>query len=854
MKKILFAMMVMMVTMCSVSFANGKVLDRLDAPVTIICGDGNVATIKVDEHFSSLKADADIATNWWGLGGKCAQCGAKEKDHPSVHISNLRYAYKVGEINITNEVFDECAKKSNKELEKAIKAKSEQVEINGEEWYVNSSLLANGMRLLFTNEGGLSLISFNMGEIDLYAQDFTGNSIDGNRAEKVRIGAIFTDGYCVGDNVSITAVDLYSGAEITNAFFVCTNHRKCLECNRAVAVSDMEIDISAYCEEHTCAFVWETNNEVAGIGSTEGLMCKEKNDGSTPYCSEHRCMNCTNPVIGVNLNDIVDEFLPYDGDNGSLYSRFCAKHACRFRECRSNIANPDANTPETSDGIVANIHKCCERHSTVCIFCGLANLVTTNSYNQAGHRMVCPDCLSANFINGQLKEGVLKTCANCGQQSIKGHYDGDTFLCTVCALDKASEYINGGLALSEADAAIIAEEQRKLQEFINRVYRDGQEADWRSAFDFSQISDPKVRLVYSLMFDRLENNYDLIKKYYVNSQTVPDDSTDYGSIYGLTTALFTDPEIYNNVLSDLFKDMGIDYENSELLQSLAEIQLANFVCPKCGGMRVKDSASRVYYCPNYKCGENIVDDYSSGSSGGSGGGGGGGGGGSGSGSSTGVWNSWSQTGTANATTCVHANYDMLNVTFTNVTANGHTQNWTCANCKTQQTSNFSHVFVSQKDETTGKIVEKCVCGYASGSGTGSGTASSTPKVVEVYPSANATLQGGENVKIKIENESELAEVVYTYTWGNGQAVTKNVSGTSIELDVGSLPKNQGTYELYIQSIKDANGNEFKVGEVYVFAVGNGGVYVTGSYTDNSMNNEENNSVSYEDDSYSATPV
>lgn len=266
MKKVFFVMIIMVFIMSTNSIAIPTLVSspKLDSisyvSGCIECGGGGVESINMDEHYANL--GGELAGNFFeNENGICGECNKKHTSS-TIKISNMKYTYKIEDFSVTNEIVDGCG---NKIVIMALIVRDYRaVIINDEDWYVHNSLISGNKRLLY-NPTNNSLISFNKSEIDIYIEDDTGEGIDENRAQKVRVAPIYSDGYCVDDNVSVAAKEVNTGENVTSifgdVFFICDSCVKCNTCNKTVASSGVtlgnsgEFYISNYCEEHACAFV-----------------------------------------------------------------------------------------------------------------------------------------------------------------------------------------------------------------------------------------------------------------------------------------------------------------------------------------------------------------------------------------------------------------------------------------------------------------------------------------------------------------------------------------------------------------------------------------------------------------------
>lgn len=315
----------------------------------------------------------------------------------------------------------------------------------------------SGRRLFVPVGSGLKYVNFDEREVDLFQtqeiinDDLLGYNVDENRSAKYRAAAVYSSGLRADQN------DIYNNSDpnhpdnfITKpvesaryfgpeTYLLEVKESSCKECfNKNIAVPDLvtaptndKMFALDYCEDHACAFAWrvkvgsnaynfETVEDYLNkgfYGIHEGVLCTEKNNGSSNYCDKHICQyseNCSRPVIGSNLVDVKYPYpIPYQGADEAGYSTCCEYHFCIHFGCNEKRIN-EGNAPKrTADGdkkIVTAFSEYCEKHGNDCALMTAtgANLtegveMTCKVYEDAYTAVLKPICMEGIVANFKFK-------------------------------------------------------------------------------------------------------------------------------------------------------------------------------------------------------------------------------------------------------------------------------------------------------------------------------------------------------------------------------------------------------------------------------------------------------------------
>jgi len=397
------------------------------------------------------------------------------------------------------------SKAENQYVKQILDEVYEEVTVYGSRYYIYKDLLEGNRynRNLYTRKDGeLCLVSFNKEEIDIYHNKREETRVVERNlvSNKYEIMSFYNDG--IGSvkgkktpNNNETILN-----QTTAHFLVCETHRKCLACDRNVAGNGGEFvsvrgksEISSYCAEHACAFIWDTVvAENAGL-NIEGLTCKAPKYTSD-YCNSHTCnSDCSNPVVGVSIKNMLsnkDKILNYYGSNEYSYSNYCIDHYCQYSGCR----NPRQATTATYEYCTRHLTKCaitgctntqledydgifiCANHrkdlktcsfcgnpyieAVGCITCKILNTVDgdviTNTIG-TGERELTPDMLSWNDYDESVTmgDGLVRACLNCGK---------------VCKL-KTDRFCEDCASLGLEDAKLgICDHCKEIRVLVNNKY------------------------------------------------------------------------------------------------------------------------------------------------------------------------------------------------------------------------------------------------------------------------------------------------------------------------------------------------------------------------------------------------
>ena len=276
-------------------------------------------------------------------------------------------------------------------------------------------------------------------------------------------------------------------------FFVCSNCAKCDKsgCQEYVASNGFSIPpasgyerdtsklvVGKYCQNHTCAFIWNVNNGNFNISTVEGINCENKAMTGSLFCENHTCQDplCNKPVVGLNTTDSRSTSLRlYQGPYEDQYSNYCIDHFCKHYMCKGKRVSTTDSTAEFLNGKYTKFPGYCAAHGNDCTIYGCSNPVIKMHYDEKNEiavyiceyhaekyeEMQNQDIGQMSDLEAEIPESDLikATCANCQkylpQEQIStgkkfGKFINGKWYCNICSaqgfivLEEVCDFENGG--------------------------------------------------------------------------------------------------------------------------------------------------------------------------------------------------------------------------------------------------------------------------------------------------------------------------------------------------------------------------------------------------------------------------
>jgi len=401
---------------------------------------------------------------------ECEQCGGECQIFYIVY--DMPFAIKDNNIKFSSYIVKQDCKKYDVETQLSdypaldmsiIKSSAlwNVIDIEGIEYYVPDTIMVeekNERKFFSLINDKLNLITLDTEKINLYKnEECASKCVTVKNAYKI---------------VESTGLSDYN---FDNNMLVCKNCSECDICSNLVASNGRTANgkgISNYCPEHTCAFIWD----VKVADGCENLTCKLANVAGENYCSTHKCGYCSAPIVGVNLNPILNgNYSPihYYGSNEYGYSNYCKIHFCYKVGCRAIRSNAsdlycnDSNNNHSNECVLPGctrprsnrVNKVCELHASSievtkcpcggvyidgkCIACQLDELIGEDilSDDNSSRNIVCehPDDKKVKgsdyiFVS-EYYHGIKITCTQCGgwaMETIAHTDDNKNGICDVC--------------------------------------------------------------------------------------------------------------------------------------------------------------------------------------------------------------------------------------------------------------------------------------------------------------------------------------------------------------------------------------------------------------------------------------
>jgi predicted nucleic acid-binding Zn-ribbon protein len=261
-------------------------------------------------------------------------------------------------------------------------------------------------------------------------------------------------------------------------FFVCSNCAKCDKngCQEYVASNGFSIPaksgyekdtsklvVGKYCQNHTCAFIWNVDNGNFNISTVEGIDCKKKAMDGSLFCEAHTCKDplCNKPVVGWNSIDGRSTAVRvYQGPDSNQYSNYCVDHFCKHYTCKEKRFSVTSLTAKysSSEGRYIQFPEYCALHGNDCTIYGCNEPVIKTHYDEKNKNIayICEyhaehyeELQNQAMELGMLPEEVTPEsdiirdyCSNCKKYLIRekkstgqqcGKVIGGKWYCSVCA-------------------------------------------------------------------------------------------------------------------------------------------------------------------------------------------------------------------------------------------------------------------------------------------------------------------------------------------------------------------------------------------------------------------------------------
>jgi len=722
--------------------------------------------IKIDSY---VKTDILECSRSLTVDGRLASDGAKCKEEASkIILCTRKPFYRRASEYISAEVTISCP-------EHGIRQESQNLNLSTLGYFKHSKLdlwihedvlklIPDGNRgILSEVNGALKLIVFDPVQIDLYVEGLLVEK-EGNvpsvvsekyQTEKYGIAPLFFD---ANDkvkwiNTGIPPITSRQGTNLTEyitesrVFLVCSNCKECTECKSNLRASNGftmgtnsdELCLSNGCaQEHACGFFWEISNGSTEIPSTEGADCRTIKAADKMFCDRHTCNS-----EGCDMAVIGENTLDARSETFSAYQGVGDSYSnyCVTHACWEYLCRNERRTSVETNVDTSDDGQYVIHFPKYCdIHCNDCGIVS------GGIRC-------ENGVDAALYKSTGRNIC-----SMHAGKDGENIellkrtaiKCDMCGKSVLSEY------------TIKVMEKIVCQACVEKVVAADEESlTWLEFKDKIGISN-KQELLALEEFARNPEFFD-----------------EKGEFKGFPG---------NEEVESKYHECNSEHCNGQITLWYTDEKGNLSHCARCG----YDEAGEKHPIIEADSDDDPENDdpedwepvYG--------------------GSDYSYWpdDSGSITTTPDSTQCIHANYPVPNtVTFSNMTATTHIQNWICTNCNAQQSTTYEHTYINGT----------CVCGEVQDT--------ELPTVELVSPASLEEVEKGAQIMIRAKDNKGLKSVSYSVTWGADREIKTTVCDNkpTMDIEIGALPTETGIYALIITEVVDVSENKLS-GTMYTFEI------------------------------------
>ena len=299
------------------------------------------------------------------------------------------------------------------------------INVGDKNYYVHKSIMEEGeneRRFFSSINGKLNLVTLDIGKINLYKNEECEVTCENViQAHKI-VESTGSQGY-----------------KFDNDMLVCKECSECDTCGEKVASNGMtqkESQISKYCPEHACSFIWDV---MVSSDSIENLTCKSSKLEGFSYCNIHKCGECSGPVVGVNVNPIITAETPehYSGSAESGYSNYCQNSFCYEVGCTAIRSGKAAG------------QEWCSNHINNCSYPNCSKEVSKKITKKLCDEHANVEVNTCKICKRRSIGDICVNCALCGHSEDKIRIENEYML--------FSERYHGKKAICECGVVLIAQ-------------------------------------------------------------------------------------------------------------------------------------------------------------------------------------------------------------------------------------------------------------------------------------------------------------------------------------------------------------------------------------------------------------